>query len=345
MMMKQKTVTLGRTGITSGKNAFGALPIQRDDKETAIYLLRKAYRSGFTFFDTARMYSDSEEKIGAALGDVRDNIIIATKTTAKTAEEFERDLEKSLELLKTDHIDIYQFHNPSFVPKPGDGTGLYEKMLEARSAGRIRFIGITNHKLDLAEEAVKSGLYDTLQFPFSYLATEKDIHIVELCRENNVGFICMKALSGGLITNSAAAYAFLDKFDNVLPIWGIQRESELDEFISYIDDAPEMTEEITAVIENDRKELIGEFCRACGYCQPCPMGISISQCARMIQLIRRSPSAGHLSEASQKMMLNAENCIECGQCMKRCPYELNIPALLRKNVQDYKNILAGKVKV
>ncbi len=343
--MKQKNVILGKTGILSGKNAFGALPIQRDDIETAVYLLRKAYNAGFTFFDTARMYSDSEEKIGAALSDVRDNITIATKSTSQTAEGFEKDLEKSLEMLKTDHIDIYQFHNLPFVPKPGDGTGLYEKMLEAKAAGKIRFIGITSHKLHLAEEAVKSGLYDTLQFPFSYLATEKDIRIVELCKENNVGFICMKALSGGMITNSAAAYAYLDKFDNVLPIWGIQRENELDEFISYIDNAPEMTEEITAVIEKDRKELIGEFCRACGYCQPCPKGISIPSCARMIQLIRRSPSAGHLSEESQKMMLNAENCIECGQCMKRCPYELNIPALLKKNVEDYKNILAGKVKV
>ena len=158
-------------------------------------------------------------------------------------EGFWKDLETSLRLLKTDYIDVYQFHNPSFCPKPGDGTGLYEAMLEAKKQGKIRFIGITNHRLHVAEEAVRSGLYDTLQFPFCYLATEKDLALVNLCKEQNVGFISMKALSGGLITNSAAAYAWQAKFDHVLPIWGVQRESELDEYLSYQDNPPVMTEE------------------------------------------------------------------------------------------------------
>lgn len=334
-------VTLGRTGITVNKNGFGALPIQRVSTEYAGMLLKKAYVNGIRYFDTARSYTDSEEKIGLALSDVRKEIIIATKTPSTTVEGFWKDLETSLRLLKTDYIDVYQFHNPSFCPKPGDGTGLYEAMLEAKKQGKIRFIGITNHRLHVAEEAVRSGLYDTLQFPFCYLATEKDLALVNLCKEQNVGFISMKALSGGLITNSAAAYAWQAKFDHVLPIWGVQRECELDEFLSYQDNPPVMTEEFEQLMEKDRTELIGDFCRACGYCMPCPKGIEISQCARMAQLIRRSPSAGFLTEESQAMMMKIEECIGCGACKKKCPYGLDTPALLKKNLADYKEILAG----
>lgn len=341
-----QTVTLGRTGITVNKNGFGALPIQRVSADYAALLLRKAYDAGVRFFDSARAYSDSEEKIGLALADVRKEIYIATKTPSTTAEGFWKDLETSLFLLKTDYIDIFQFHNPSFCPKPGDGSGLYEAMLEAKAQGKIRFIGITNHRLNVAEEAVRSGLYDTLQFPFCYLATEKDINLVKLCEENNVGFIAMKGLSGGLITNSAAAYAWQAEFENTLPIWGVQKESELDEFISYMDNPPSMDDpELKAVIEKDRKELVGSFCRSCGYCMPCPMGITINQCARMSQLIRRSPSANWLTPEAQAMMMKIEDCIHCNQCMAKCPYELDTPTLLAQNLEDYKNILAGKVKV
>ena len=204
-----KMVTLGSTGITVNRNGFGALPIQRVSEEEAVKILRKAYENGITFFDTARGYSDSEYKIGQALSDVRDKIFIATKTMAKTPEEFWQHLETSLSLLKTDYIDIYQFHTPAFCPKPGDGSGLYECMLEAKAQGKIRHIGITNHRLHVAEEAVRSGLYETLQFPFSYLASDKEAALVNLCKEKNVGFICMKALCGGLITRSDAAYAYL----------------------------------------------------------------------------------------------------------------------------------------
>lgn len=341
-----QTVTLGRTGITVNKNGFGALPIQRVSADYAGTLLKKAYNAGVRFFDTARAYSDSEEKLGLALADVRDDIYIATKTPSTTVEGFWSDLETSLKLLKTDHIDIFQFHNPPFCPKPGDGTGLYEAMLEARAQGKIKFIGITNHRLNVAEEAVRSGLYDTLQFPFCYLANENDINLVKLCKENNVGFIAMKGLSGGLITNSAAAYAWQAEFDNTLPIWGVQKESELDEFLSYIDNPPSMDDpEIQAVIDRDRKELIGNFCRSCGYCMPCPAGITINQCARMSQLIRRSPSAGWLTPEAQAMMMKIEDCIHCNRCKAKCPYGLDTPTLLAQNLEDYKNILSGKVKV
>lgn len=333
-------VTLGRTGIIVNRNGFGALPIQRvKDRSESAKILRKAYDNGINFFDSARAYSDSEEKLGEALSDVRKNIFISTKTGSTEVKGFWEHLETSLKLLKTDYIDIYQFHNPSFCPKPGDGTGLYEAMLEAKKQGKIRFIGITNHRLAVADEAIESGLYDTLQFPFSYLASEKEEALVKKCKEKDIGFICMKALSGGLITRSDAAYAFLAQYDNTLPIWGIQKESELDEFISYNDAPPAMTEEIKAVIEHDRAELAGEFCRGCGYCMPCPQGIEINTCARMSLLLRRSPSAGWLSEKGQERMKQIEKCTGCGHCKSKCPYGLDTPNLLKKNYEDYKTFL------
>lgn len=336
------TVTLGKTGIAVEKNSFGALPIQRISKEEAVKLLRKAYEHGITFYDTARYYSDSEEKVGAAFAGMREQVYIATKTGATTVEQFWKDLYTSLDKLQTDYIDIYQFHNPSFCPKPGDGTGLYEAALEAKEKGMIRHIGITNHRLNVAHEAVESGLYETLQFPFCYLATDKDIALVEACEKAGMGFIAMKALSGGLITNSAAAYAYLAQYDNVLPIWGVQREAELDEFLSYIDNPPIMTKELEAVIEKDRKELLGEFCRGCGYCMPCPVGIEINNAARMSLMLRRAPSAGWLTEEWQNKMKLIEQCLHCGKCKGKCPYGLDTPSLLEKNYKDYCEILEGK---
>ncbi len=335
-------VRLGKTEITVPKNGFGALPVQRVSLEDGVKLLRNAYEGGFRFFDTARAYSDSEEKLGEALADVREHIFLATKTMAKDGEGFKRDLDASLKLLKTDYIDIYQFHNPSFCPKPGDGSGLYEAMGEAKRQGVVRHIGITNHRIHVAREAIESGLYETLQFPFCYLATDKDLELVEMCKEADMGFIAMKALSGGLITNSAAAYAYLAQYDNVLPIWGVQRQSELEEFLRYMDEPPALTEELRAVIEGDRKELSGNFCRGCGYCMPCPVGIEINTCARMSLLIRRSPSDKQLTEKAQAMMKKIENCLHCGACAKKCPYGLDTPKLLEENYKDYQEILAGK---
>lgn len=336
------TVTLGKTGITTNKNGFGALPIQRISDEEAVRLLRKAHEAGVTFFDTARYYTDSEHKVGLAFAGMREQVFIASKTGASTPEGFWKELETTLNNLQTDYLDIYQFHNPDFCPKPGDGTGLYECMLKAKEEGKIRHIGITNHRLNIANEAVESGLYETLQFPFSYLASDVDLALQKKCSDAGMGFIAMKALSGGLITNSAAAYAFEAQFDNVLPIWGVQRESELDEFLSYIEDPPVMTEELQAVIDHDRQELVGEFCRGCGYCMPCPAGIEINNCARMSLMIRRAPSAAQLTPEMQKKMLQIENCLHCGRCKSKCPYRLDTPALLEKNLKDYKEILAGK---
>ncbi|HWR37965.1 MAG TPA: aldo/keto reductase [Patescibacteria group bacterium] len=338
-------VTLGSTGITTDRNAFGALPIQRVNREEAIKILKKAYDGGITFFDTARMYSDSEEKIGQAFKGMREKIFIASKTMSNTPEGFWQDLETSLSSLQTDYVDIYQFHNPGSCYRPGDGSGMYECMLEAKKQGKIKHIGLTNHKLGIANECINSGLYETLQYPFSYLSMDKEIELVKKCKLANMGFIAMKALSGGLITDSAAAYAFMTQFSNVLPIWGIQQERELDEFLSYMDNPPQMTDEKRAWIEKEQRELTGEFCRGCGYCMPCPAGITINTCARMSLMIRRSPAENWLTPKGQEMMRNIEDCTACGECKTKCPYSLDTPELLKKNYEDYKKILAGAVKV
>lgn len=332
-----KTV-LGRTGLTVERNAFGALPIQRISDEAAVTLVRRAVEGGMDFIDTARSYTDSEHKLGLAFEGRWDGITLATKTHAQDAETFWQHLHTSLTELKRDYIDIYQFHNPAFCPVPGSEDGLYDAALEAQRQGKIRFIGITNHRLSVAQEAVESGLYDTLQFPFSYLASEKEEALVRLCEEKDVGFICMKALAGGLITRSDVAYAYLNQFP-VAPIWGVQRESELDEFLSYNDAPPAMTDERRAYIEKEKIELAGEFCRGCGYCQPCPAGIEIENCARMSLLLRRSPAAGHLSAEGQAKMKKIEGCLNCGQCKSRCPYGLDTPALLKRNYEDYQTFL------
>ena len=338
-------ITFGSTGLIIEKNGFGALPIQRVDTETAVKILRRAFEGGINFFDTARAYSDSEEKLGEAFAGMRDQVVIATKTMAKTPEDFWQDLETSLRLLRTDYIDIYQFHNPSQCYNPGDGTGMYECMLEAKKQGKIRHIGLTNHMLGVAEECIDSGLYATLQFPISYLSSDKEIELAAKCKEAGMGFIAMKALSGGLITDSAAAYAFMDQYDNVVPIWGIQRESELEEFLRHLQNPPQLTSERRDFIEREKQELSGEFCRGCGYCMPCPAGIAINTCARMSLLLRRSPSERWLMPRAQDMMRQIEECIECGQCRAQCPYDLDTPQLLKRNYEDYLKVLGGEVAV
>ena len=336
-----KYVTLGTTGITVNKNGFGALPVQRVSMDEAKTILRKAYESGIRFFDTARFYTDSEKKIAYALSDVREDIYIATKSMGLTGEAFKADLEQSLKELNTDYVDLMQFHNPPFCPKPGDGTGLYEAMFEAKAAGKVRHIGITNHRKHVIKEAIESDLYEVVQYPFSYLASEEEEELVHLAKEKHVGFLCMKGMAGGLIKSGKAAYAYLAQFDNVLPLWGVQRMTELEEFLACntADFEQDMTPEIQAVIDADRAELLGDFCRACGYCQPCPQGISIPDCARMSLMLRRAPIDVYTTPDYVEKMRAIEKCTECGVCKTRCPYGLDIPALLKENIKDYEPYL------
>jgi len=334
--------TLGSTGLTVEKNGFGCLPIQRISKEEAASLLRRAYDGGINFFDTARAYSDSEEKVGCAFSGMRDKIVLATKTAAKTAEEFRKDLETSLRNLGTDYIDIYQFHNPAFCPKPGGEDGLYEAALKAKEEGKIRFISLTNHRLSVAGEAIDSGLYATLQFPFSYLSGEQELALVERCRKAGMGFIAMKALAGGLIRDGLTAAAYMDTIPDVEPIWGIQHQWELEQFLSCVREPAVLTEERKATIAKDRAELSGEFCRGCGYCMPCPAGIEINSCARMALMLRRAPTEAWVTPEWQEKMNKIEECLHCGQCASKCPYGLDTPKLLEENLKDFRAVLAQR---
>ena len=330
---------LGKTDLEVNKIGFGALPLQRRDMKDSVEILNKAYESGIDFYDTARFYSDSEEKLGKAFEDVRSDIYLASKTAAESVEDFWNDLETSLKELKTDYLDLYQHHNISFCPKSGDE--LAEAMAEAKEEGLIKHIGITTHKITIANEALKSGIYETLQYPFSYLSGDEEIKLVQKCQDMDVGFIAMKAMGGGLLKNSKASFAYMNQFSNVLPIWGIQYMEELEEFLSYPQNLT-LNDELKDIIENDKKELGDDFCRGCGYCMPCPEDISISFCARMSLWIRRFPTEPYLTEEFQEMMEATKNCVECFSCVEKCPYELEIPRLLKENYEDYQNVLTGK---
>jgi aryl-alcohol dehydrogenase-like predicted oxidoreductase len=316
-------VALGKSGLIVSRTAFGALPVQRvSDMSEAVALVRGAYDGGINFFDTARAYTDSEDKLGKAFAKIRKDVVIATKSAARTSEALMRDLETSLDCLMTDYIDLYQLHNPSFVPVPGGADGLYDALAAAKSAGKIRSIGITNHSRALAREAAESGLYDTIQYPFSCLSDSLDEELARACADREVGFIAMKALAGGLISNVRGAFSWIRQYENVVPIWGIQRKEELAEFLELERDPPPFDEELRLAVEADRAELSGSFCRGCGYCLPCPQNIPINNANRMRELLRRSPPDQWLTPEWEELMSRIETCTKCGTCGKRCPYGL-----------------------
>ena len=269
------------------------------------------------------------------LSDVRHHIIIATKSGATDKATLLRHIELSLRRMRTDYVDILQLHNPAALPDPEDPDGLYGGLLEAKQKGWIRFIGITNHSAERARAAIQSGCYDTLQFPFSSLADPQDIALAQLAKELDVGFIAMKGLAGGLITDASTTFAFIKQYPHVVPIWGIQREAELDEFLRLEKNPPMYDAAMKAKIEEDRKALCGGFCRGCGYCLPCPAGIDIPTDARMSLLLRRSPYRPHLGEERRQNMLKIQDCRHCNACRSRCPYGLDTPALLQENLRDY----------
>ena len=332
------TIRLGRSELMVTKTAFGALPIQRISTQEAVKLVRRAYEGGINYFDTANMYTDSEEKLGLALKDVREKVIISTKSGATDKQGAMAHIEQSLRHLG--YIDLFQFHNPAVLPDISDPNGAFAAALEMKEKGYIRHIGITNHRHHIAKAAIESGNFETLQFPFCYLATDVDLELVELCAKADMGFIAMKGLSGGLLNNAAACHAFMQQYENVVPIWGVQRMEELEQWLSLAETSGAMTEELKAVIEKDRKELAGSFCRGCGYCMPCPAGIEINNSARMNMLLRRAPYRPYLTDEWYEKMHRIENCIHCDSCKSRCPYGLDTPALLQYMLKDYDEFYA-----
>jgi len=330
-----ENIQFGNTGKTVGRTGFGGIPIQRISFDESTALLRHAYENGVTLFDTANAYTTSEEKIGVALGDVRSKIVLCTKSFPVEPEKFSANIENSLNMMKTDYIDVFQVHNPSFVPRPGGEDGLYDCMLEAKRQGKIRHIGISYHSKDLAREAVLAGLYEVLQYPLSYLSTDEELALIDLCREHNVGLLAMKGLCGGILTNAKAAFAFLRQYDNVVPIWGMQKISELTEFLSYEQDPPALDEQLKQAIKKDKAELSGDFCRACGYCMPCPVGIPIDFAARMKFNLGRSLRTRFFAPQWQENMRKIDDCTNCGHCKSKCPYGLDVPKVLKKHQAFY----------
>jgi len=334
-----RKIILGKTGLTVTKVAFGALPVQRLNMEDGVHLLRTAYERGINFFDTARAYSDSEEKMGNALADVRKDIVIATKTMSFERDAILRDIETSLKMLKTDYIDIYQYHNPSNPPLSAE-EDVYKVMLELKEQGVINHIGVTAHKTENAIAAAKSGLYATVQYPLSCLSDERDMDVIRACEENGLGIIGMKAMSGGLISRAMLSFAFLDQFNTLAPIWGIQRMSELEEFLELDANPPKLDEELWKEIEKERASLSGSFCRGCGYCMPgCPQEIKISTAARLRLMMERSPWKRFVQPDWQAEMDKIDGCIDCGQCTTACPYSLDTPTLLRENLAWYREFV------
>lgn len=334
-----ETLRLGRTDIIASKSGFGALPIQRVNMDDAVMLLKKAYDGGINFFDTARGYTDSEEKIGRALSGVRKNIFISSKSMAQDKASLLEDIQTSLKNLKTDVIDIYQLHNCSAVDYD-DPDGLYQALLQAKARGYIRFAGLTTHRIDFALQAAKDKRFDTIQFPLNSLSSDKDLTLINVCKENDIGLIAMKGLSGGLISNVASTFAFLRRYDNVLPIWGIQHEWELNEFLSFEKNPPVLDEKLWDIINKDRSELAGSFCRACGYCQPCPAQIPIETAARISLLMARAPYQNFLTDEFKEKMERINDCIHCDHCKDHCPYGLDTPVLLQNMLAEYTKFYA-----
>ena len=326
-------IRFGRTGLMVSRTSFGGIPIQRLTFEESTALLRRSYDGGINLIDTSRIYSDSEARIGEALSDVRKDIIICSKTPSLTRDSMFKDIETSLSNLKTDYIDVYQFHLPSAVPEP-DSEG-YKAMLELKQQKMIRHIGISCHDRNIAAQAISSGNFETMQYPISLLSTQEELSLIDLCQKNDVGLLAMKALSGGLIRNAAAAFAFLRQYENVVPIWGIQHTWELDELLQYEANPPALTAELQAEIEQYKKELSGSFCRGCAYCQPCPVEIPIFMAARMSLMLNRASVPMYTTPTWQENMNKIKNCTKCGQCKEKCPYKLDVPELLKTELDKY----------
>ena len=340
-------VRLGKTGLMVTRIAMGCIPIQRLSEGDAVKLLRLAYDLGVNFYDTAHVYTDSEAKIGAAFpGTERRNVIIATKAMATTYEKTMEQLEESLRRLKTDYIDLYQWHNPDDLDGFQDGRGPYQAMLDAKKAGKVLHVGITNHHLGRANQVIDSGAFETLQFPISVLSSPEEIAMTERCAENDIGVIAMKAMCGGLLDDGRLPFVFLNQYRHIVPIWGIEKESELRQFIDLAANPEPFTEAMREEIERLRAEVGDEFCRGCGYCLPCPSGINLPMLMRISFLINRSGIGSQFTPQRIAEIENIDNCSNCRACVSRCPYHLNAPEQLKWQKSEferlYQDYLAAK---
>ncbi|MFC1901240.1 aldo/keto reductase [Chloroflexota bacterium] len=331
-------IRLGKTEMMVSRLGFGGIPIQRDTEEEAVAVVKKCLELGITYLDTANGYTTSEERIGKAVAGMRENVMIATKSGARDRKTMEEHLALSLKRLNTDYIDLYQFH--------GVGTdehldavlapdGLLEAAREAQQAGKIRHIGITSHQVDIAKKAVQTGNFETIMFPFNFIAREpaEDLHAV--CKELDVGVIAMKPLAGGMLSNVKIAFKYLFQYPDVLPIPGIEKVHEIEEIAALLDGSVELTEADKQEMQKLQNELGDQFCRRCDYCQPCTEGIRISSVMTSDTIAKRLPPERLFSGPFAGAIEEASNCSECGDCEERCPYHLPIRELIKKRIAAF----------
>ena len=338
-----RDVTLGSTGITVPQNGFGALPLQRIGEDEAVALVRAAFSGGMRYFDTARAYSNSEHRVGLALEGVRERAFVATKTMARTPEAFWADLEKSLAELRTDCIDVHQFHCVDQAYAPGDGTGMYECMQEAKAQGKVRHIGVTAHKMEVAFDCVRSGLYEVLQFPLSYLSGPREARARRGVPPGERGLRGHEGPRGRPHRRQPRGHGVhVPVRQRAAHLGRPARETSLPNGCRTWAARPRWTRGCARSSSASASELAGDFCRGCGYCMPCPQGIVINQCARMALMLRRAPSDARGSPSGGGgPWRTRRRCTECRACTARCPYDLDVPSLLRKNREDYERVLAA----
>lgn len=331
-------ITLGKTGLRVSRMGFGGIPIQKVDASVTHALMERLVQRGVNYIDTARGYTVSEQFLGEALeGGLREKFVIATKSMARTKEAMARDIDISLKNLRTDYIDLYQIHNPSLaeleqVLAPG---GALEALMEAKAAGKIRHLGLTAHMAAVFERALELDWVETVMFPYNIVETQ-DEELMAKCREKNVGFICMKPMAGGALEDARLALRFIRQNENVsVVIPGMYDIREIDENLSAMEDISALTSDELAKIETIRKELGTQFCRRCNYCQPCTAGISISGIFVLEGYLQRYGLGDWAQKRYDALNKKAGDCIGCGACEKRCPYQLPIRQMLARCKQEF----------
>jgi len=331
-------VRLGKTNLVVSRVGFGGIPLQRLTEPEAIHLVRRCLDLGITFFDTANAYTTSEELIGKAIAGRRETVVLATKSNARDKATTRAHLELSLRRLQTSYLDLWQLHNvstPEALAKVLGPGGAMETAEEARREGLIRYVGLSSHSLDLALQAVATGLFETVQFPFNFVTDEAAQRLLPLTRQQDVGFIAMKPFAGGMLDNASLALKWLLQFDDILPDPGIQAVAEVEEIAAIVAGSWALTAADTEEIARIRATTGAHFCHRCEYCQPCPQHVGVSTVLSLQSFWRRFPPerffAGFVAEAAE----GARRCAECGDCEGRCPYHLPIREMLRENLAFY----------
>ena len=328
---------LGKTGLKISRMGFGGIPIQRIDAEGTKVLVHQMLEAGINYIDTARGYTVSEEFLGYALEGIRDKFVIATKSMSRTKEAMAADIEISLKNLRTDYIDLYQIHNatPEQLEQVMAPGGALEALQEAKAAGKIGHIGLTAHSLETFKLALNLDWVETFMFPYNIVETQAEKLIVE-CAKRNIGFIDMKPLAGGAIEDATLALRYICANDAVtVVIPGMAEVRELEQNLAAVNDTAPITNEEKAAFLEVRNQLGTNFCRRCNYCQPCTAGINISGCFLFDGYLQRYGLGEWAKGRYDAMPKHAGDCIGCGACEDRCPYNLPIRDMLKGVAQRF----------